>query len=127
MPWFITALYVAAGALLMAAAVPLIRRRVPPNAWYGVRLPATFADEAVWYEVNARSGRELLVLGAAVVLLALAVPALLPAWPAERQALVPVAVVLASTLLLTLRAWRHAARLLQERRQGGAAGRTGAT
>ena len=43
------------GLLLAGLAVPLMRRRVPPNGLYGLRVAATFADEEVWYEANARS------------------------------------------------------------------------
>ncbi|RMG79529.1 MAG: SdpI family protein, partial [Chloroflexi bacterium] len=57
------------GMLLIALAVPLIRRRIPPNHWYGLRVPATFADERVWYEANARAGKELLTLGVFVIAL----------------------------------------------------------
>lgn len=41
-------------------AVPLARRRVPPNPLYGFRTPTTLRDEFVWYEVNAYFGRGLL-------------------------------------------------------------------
>ena len=64
-------LFVSVGLLLIMLAIPLIRRRVPPNDWYGVRIAATFADEWVWYEANARSGRDLLILG--IVQMAVAV------------------------------------------------------
>jgi hypothetical protein len=37
----------ALGILLIAISVPLVRRRLPPNAGYGLRVPATFADEWV--------------------------------------------------------------------------------
>jgi SdpI/YhfL family protein len=42
---------------------PLARRRVPPNRWYGVRLRATLSSPAVWYEVNAICGDDLVRLG----------------------------------------------------------------
>jgi uncharacterized membrane protein len=66
--------FAAIGTLLIALAVPLIRRRVKPNSRYGIRLPATFADEWVWYEANARSGRDLLVWGAVEIAVALLPP-----------------------------------------------------
>jgi len=47
---------------------PLAMRRVPPNKWYGVRLPTTLSDRAIWYEANAVTGFDLIRLG--VVLLA---------------------------------------------------------
>ena len=55
-PFFVSALVaVPCRLVLMAVAVPLARRRVPPNAWYGLRVPATFADREVWYAANARA------------------------------------------------------------------------
>lgn len=38
-----------------------------PNRWYGLRLPATFADEQVWYDANAVGGRDMMLLGAVLV------------------------------------------------------------
>jgi uncharacterized membrane protein len=50
--------------LLMGLSVPLIRRTVRPNRLYGFRTPATLKDERIWYEVNAKTGVDLLVVGA---------------------------------------------------------------
>jgi hypothetical protein len=57
------ALYCGASLLLMLLAIPLMRRRVSPNGWYGFRVLATLSDERVWYAVNAHFGRRLLVVG----------------------------------------------------------------
>jgi len=69
-------LFVAAGLIMIGLAIPMILRRVPPNPIYGLRVPATFADEWVWYEANARSGRDLLVLGTGLIVLAVGLPTL---------------------------------------------------
>jgi uncharacterized membrane protein len=68
-------LFIAAGAVIILVSIPLMRRRVPPNALYGLRVPPTFADEWVWYEASARSGRDLVSLGVLVIALALLLPA----------------------------------------------------
>ena len=57
--------------LLMGLSLPLMFRRVKPNYFYGLRVPATFADEFVWYEANARSGRDLFTLGLVELVFAL--------------------------------------------------------
>ena len=62
-PAWMTGLLAGVGLLFVALAVPLILRRVPPNALYGLRVRATFADDDVWYEANVRSARGLLVIG----------------------------------------------------------------
>ena len=106
-------LFIAVGILFVALAVPMIRRRVPPNALYGLRVPATFADESVWYEANARSGRDLLGLGLLTGMLALVLPFLVsdPAY-----SLLMAGILIAGALGLAVRGWRTANRLLQQRR-----------
>ena len=64
------ALYVGAGLLLIGLSVPLIRRKVRPNAWYGFRVRQTLADPEVWYAANAYAGKYLLGIGVITVLTA---------------------------------------------------------
>src|SRR5262245_19433458 len=71
--WF-TIVATGAGVLTIAIAIPLILRRVPPNGLYGLRVPATFADEWVWYEANARFGRSLVFLGTLLIILGVGLP-----------------------------------------------------
>jgi hypothetical protein len=58
--------YVALGALSIGLAVPLIRRRIRPNAWYGIRIPAAFSSEEAWYRINRHGGKSLAYMGLAV-------------------------------------------------------------
>lgn len=58
--------------LLVALAIPLVLRKIPPNWAYGFRTPATLSDERIWYEANAHFGRGLLVacvVSAALILI----------------------------------------------------------
>jgi uncharacterized membrane protein len=104
----LTSALLVTGLVLVAAGVPLMHRRVPPNRWYGIRFPSTLADERTWYAVNARSGRDLLILGVAITLLSLGAPLVLPRWQPELRAL-PVAFALIIGLaVITVRAVRHA-------------------
>ncbi|MBI5714568.1 MAG: SdpI family protein [Chloroflexi bacterium] len=64
-------LYTGAGLLLIILAVPLIQRRVPPNIWYGFRLPQTLNDPEIWYAVNEYGGRGLLWVGIITLVTAL--------------------------------------------------------
>lgn len=107
--------FTAVALTLIVLAIPLIRRRVKPNRLYGVRVAATFADEWVWYEANARSGRDLLVLGAIQLACAL-VPLLMPRVTAEAYTIGNTAVLLGGTLIFAVAGWRRANRLLAERR-----------
>lgn len=110
----IRALFVLLGVLLVALAVPLMRRRVPPNG-YGLRVPATLADEWVWYEANARCATGMLALGVLVAGMALVLPMVWAVEPAH------LSLVLAGTVAVGALAnaiWGSvvAERLLRERR-----------
>ena len=98
--------------VLAGLGVPLILRKVPPNAWYGVRLPSTFADPRVWYAVNARSGRDFIVLGLAVLVLDLALPA--AGFTEVTHAATCTALLVAGTLASSIAAWRQGNNLLRE-------------
>jgi membrane protein implicated in regulation of membrane protease activity len=107
------------GVILLLVAWPLARRRVRPNRWYGLRVPATFADEWVWYEANAIAGRDMMLLGAVLLVLALALPTLGVRGTAYATAC---SLVLGlGSLMLAVRGWRLANRLLRERRGGSGA------
>ncbi len=99
--------------LLVGLSIPLIRRRIPPNHWYGLRVSATFADEYVWYEANAVAGEALLKAGIAIFgvsLLLLRLP--LPFWA---TVLLWVGAVEIAIWAAVFHSWRYANRLLQER------------
>lgn len=57
------ALYSFGGLLLAGLSVPLILHKIPPNGWYGFRLPATLQNPTLWYKVNAYAGWRFLVVG----------------------------------------------------------------
>lgn len=69
MLWLVV-LFVGAGILLAAVAIPLIQRRIKPNPFYGFRVSKAYTSEQVWYEVNAYSGKWL--LGGGIVIIAAA-------------------------------------------------------
>ena len=89
---------------------PLARRRVPPNRWYGLRVPATLANPAIWYEANAVCGDDLVRLGA--VLLAVALGLLLVrGLPELGYVVICLAVFVVGSLRATVRGIRVAKRL----------------
>jgi uncharacterized membrane protein len=109
------------GLLLLALGWPMAARRVRPNRWYGLRVPATFADETVWYDANAVAGRDMMILGAAIVVVAVALPRL-PGFPESAYAGVCAGILAVGALISTVRGWRLANRLLRARRgESGAA------
>jgi SdpI/YfhL protein family len=98
--------------LVAIAAIPLIRRRVARNRWYGLRTTATLADDRTWYEANALAGWGLLGLG-------LLNGALTIAWLARvpGSSLPVVLLVLCATPLLALVLCSIAARRLRRRQR----------
>ncbi len=102
------------GVTSILSGIPLARRRVRPNRWYGLRIPATCADEYVWYEANAACGRDLILLGCALLLVALGLPRFLPL---SRPAYTTVcaALLVAGSIAFPVRGWRLANRLLRAR------------
>jgi uncharacterized membrane protein len=45
--------------LLAGLSIPLILGKVPPNAWYGFRVPRAFASQENWYRINRYGGKVL--------------------------------------------------------------------
>jgi uncharacterized membrane protein len=60
--------------LLVALGMPLWVAMVRPNRFYGLRTPATLADEAVWYAANRATGRDLVAAGTLALILAVLLP-----------------------------------------------------
>lgn len=110
----------AVSALLIVLGIPMMLRRVPPNRYYGLRVPATFADQWVWYEANAAAGRDITLLGVLLTAIASVLPVL--PFPFEFGALLWAAVAVIGSMVMGATSWRRANRLLAERRkqQGGA-------
>jgi len=64
----------AIGPALVVLSIPLILRWIPPNRFFGLRIPATIRNESVWYDANALCGRHLLLLGLTMVALEFVLP-----------------------------------------------------
>ena len=60
-------LFALIGAMNVVIGVPLAKRRVGPNRWYGFRTRKTFSDPAIWYEANRILGIDLIVAGATLL------------------------------------------------------------
>ena len=54
-PWWYMGLYL----VLILAALPLMFRLVPPNRWYGFRLPGAMVSPEAWFKINALGGNLL--------------------------------------------------------------------
>lgn len=110
--------------IFIALGVPLACRRVPPNRWYGLRIPARCADPNVWCEAHARAGRDLLALGAALAGPVLLVPAL-TRLSRDLRVGVYTAVSALGPVASLGRTWRYANRLRRDRpAEGGGPARS---
>ncbi|MEO8378039.1 MAG: SdpI family protein [Acidobacteriota bacterium] len=103
----------ACGGLVAVLGIPMMKRRVRPNGLYGLRTPATFADESVWYDANAQSGKDIAILGIFQLILALALP--LAGLSTTSVALAWSAAFVVGALVMATVGWRRADRLLRER------------
>ncbi|HUS09352.1 MAG TPA: SdpI family protein [Pyrinomonadaceae bacterium] len=52
-------LMVAGGLVVFTSCQPLIRRKIPMNWFYGIRIPAAFESPERWYSINEFGGRKL--------------------------------------------------------------------
>ncbi len=103
------------GLLLVVGAIPLMLRKVPPNWAYGLRVPATYADRWVWYEANAKSRRDLFILGVVMVVTALALEYLVEVAEAARTA--AFFLLFGCLVVVAVVGWVRASRLLRRRRR----------
>lgn len=110
-------MFLSVGALFVALSVPLMRRRVKPNMLYGLRIRATLADERVWYEANAKSARDLLVLGLGISVLAVGLP-LVPGMTTGLHMAILLGVTSVGVVVMTATGISRANRLLRNREAG---------
>ena len=68
---FIIYIFILVGALEIIMGLPLMYSKIKPNWLYGFRTPKTVKNEEVWYKVNERTGRDFIISGIIVILVAL--------------------------------------------------------
>ncbi|HEX8138347.1 MAG TPA: SdpI family protein [Pyrinomonadaceae bacterium] len=90
-------LFALVGLLFVGLSVPLIKKRVPPNPYYGFRTKKTLSDPKIWYEANRVSGHDLLVAGALITITSFVMLVFAQGWKPEH-----VVVTLLSVMILSL-------------------------
>lgn len=113
----IALVHVIAGVMISAVSVPLIRRKVRMNSWYGFRISEAFQSEKLWYDINAYGGRMYLYWGIAVII-AGACGLMLPQRLWLVYALASIAVVLGGLAIAVGKTQRYAARLSRNKALG---------
>jgi hypothetical protein len=66
----IAIVHVIVGLLAIAVSVPLAKRKVKMNPWYGIRIPEAFKSEERWFEINHYGGRLMLWWAISIVIVA---------------------------------------------------------
>jgi hypothetical protein len=46
--------------VFIAVSIPLVRRKIPMNHWYGIRIAKSFRSDADWYAINEYGGRQMI-------------------------------------------------------------------
>jgi len=114
-PTFVIVICFVSGPVLIAAGIPLWLRRVPPNAFYGVRFRSTLSDEGVWYETNAIAGRNLVGIGAGYLALLTAALVFGRSWSMPIRLLGPTVILVVALIINTIVLSAAGARLLAAR------------
>jgi uncharacterized membrane protein len=93
------------GILYIALGVPLALGKIPPNGGYGFRTPRTLSDPRIWYEANRISGYDIIIAGAAILVLSM-----VTIYLGHRHPGLPVTWInLAILMVATLGAFAHSA------------------
>jgi hypothetical protein len=121
-PTFVLVICFASGVLLIALGIPLWLRRVPRNVLYGVRFASALSDDRIWYEINARCGRDLVAIGAGYLALLSATMLFARSWIMPLRLLGPTVVLVVALIVDTILLSRAAARLVAARDMVGHSG-----
>lgn len=95
------------GLIFSGLSIPLIRRKVKINSWYGIRIPQTMDNEKVWYEVNEIVGKYIFVLGMLISILSLYFT-LNPTEPGFIMIYILLAILIFGSVILVVIAYRIA-------------------
>lgn len=57
------------GLLIIAISLPLLKRKIPMNRWYEVRIRQSFTSEENWYRINEYGAQRLILWSLAIIFL----------------------------------------------------------
>jgi uncharacterized membrane protein len=103
----------ALNSLLAVLSMPFLWELVPRNRFYGFRVPATLSDDQVWYTMNRRVSREMIIAGFALAFCA-AVADLAGLDTPVARALLSIATLTAIATMIA-KGWLAANRLARQR------------
>jgi hypothetical protein len=98
--------YVGMGIVLALVSIPLIRKQIRPNYWYGVRIPQTMNNTEVWYDVNAYVGKRLFAIGILSIVAAVGLY-LIPHLALDTYTIACLVVVMVGFIVTAIQTIRH--------------------
>jgi hypothetical protein len=60
---------ISCGLLFIAICIPLLKRKVKMNEWYGFRISKAFQSEENWFSINAYGARKLIICSIPIILI----------------------------------------------------------
>lgn len=106
-----TYIFVLCGLLFIILAIPLIRRKVKPNRWYGFRVQKTLESPQTWYAGNAYAGKLMLGFGILFTIASILVPILWPTVSMDNYAWIMSGLLLIGILLVLIISYQFVNRL----------------
>lgn len=55
--------FIILGGLILVVSIPMLFGLIPPNKWYGIRVPAAFESRENWYRINRFGAAVFAILG----------------------------------------------------------------
>lgn len=111
----IAVLLLSIAVLLGGLSIPLMKGRIPPNWWYGLRTPATVHDTSLWYPANRFAGRQLFLAAAFQAVAAIALMVLRDRLTPGSAAAIALTVLLVTVVVFVVRAHLALVRLKRNR------------
>lgn len=97
--------------------VPFILRLVPPNRFFGFKMPSVIPDADAWYYANRILGVGSVITGFFVGVVSLLLPFVIDEYPRNVRVLIVVAVVLVPLLIAVSYTRRKAAERLEQQKR----------
>ena len=63
-------IHIIVALVIIGASLPLVKRKIKRNQWYGIRIPEAFKSEERWLEINQYGGRLMVRLGVVIAITA---------------------------------------------------------
>lgn len=99
--------------------IPFILRLVPPNRFFGFKMPSVIPDADAWYYANRILGVGSVITGVFVGAVSLVLPLLTNEYPRSVRVLIVVAVVVVPLTVAVSHTRRKASERLDEQKRSG--------